>query len=47
MAEKEITRAEFEKYKAETQETLLNLAGEIKRLEKEIGGLRAQIGQRR
>jgi len=38
----EVTRAEFEKYRAETQETLLRLSGEIEKLRKEIGGLRAQ-----
>jgi hypothetical protein len=42
----EVSKAEFEKYKAETQETLLRLSGEIEKLRKEIGGLRAQIGQR-
>lgn len=42
-----VSAEEFERYKSEIYKTLLDLAGEIEKLKKEIATLRSRVGNRR
>jgi hypothetical protein len=39
-----VSRKEFDAYKAQVQDKIFSVAGELEKLKKEVGGLRSQLG---